>query len=1405
MRKIDFLFIGVVCFIIGFQRLNAQWSIDQISATEGLSQNTIKSILQDSNGFIWIGTYYGINKYDGYSMKYFKFSDKENSLSGNQIHSLFEDKDGYIWAATPDAGINRINQSTGKIDTYFNSKVTAAYFRDVNKLHQAQSGAIFYNTNNGLRLFKISERGELKIDTLITNFNKKNDLRQIITGKTNKHWVLSQDGNLKLKELQIEEHNDKLLVKENPTGLDRPNFTKGRVTNFFEFPKNTFWFVSTKLEMLKITLDDNYNLIEEKFVNLVSNDYNQAKRIKKDIFIDVDKNDRLWIAGEKLLLQYDTHSGEILNLSDNKNYQVKHQKILNILVDQANLLWIGTYYNGLYKIDLESVAFLNSNDFVSVPEKQSKRFHKYPITVMAEDKKGDIWLGGLENGGLAKLKGSQLSKSLKEPSNHTWNLEYFNSPLINNIRRLYIDTQDKIWIGSLTGLNVVKNSSSDNFEIASVDELVSKKRAVFSIEEDHNGSMWIGYWGEGLVKLNKNSNYFDVEEYQYNPENEFSLSNNFVRDILEDSHKNIWVGTVSGLNRIKSTTKDKPKFERFLKDDQDKNSLSNNHILDIFQSKSGKIYVGTFGGGLNEIEVLDNDELKFEHYKIQQGLPSNVVYQIAEDIEGNIWMMHIREISKLDIQTGKISYYDRHNGFQISEFKDNSMLKTSSGMFLFGGVNGFTFFNPENLSSNKSEPNIVITDFKLFDETITAGTKVKNTLILEKDINETDKITLPHDLNFLEFHFSSLHYSNPNKNQYKYILEGFEENWQFSTGNTHRFATYTNVPPGEYVFKVFGSNSSGVWGSSKELKIQINSPWYKTPFAIIFLMLFGLLIIYISIRIRLTQINLRNQLQLEGAIHEKSLEINRMKLQFFTNISHELRTPLTLILGPLQQIMQGNIKKDELTKLNSIIFKNSNRLLKLINQLLDFRKAESGNLKLVVQKGELVSFIKGVSHAFEEIANKKNIKFIFLVEEEFIEAWFDSDKVEKILYNLLSNAFKYTPNGKTIILSLKQELAENSNMAIINVTDYGIGISKQDLESIFEQFYQAKKHDDISEGSGLGLAYVKHLVEIHKATIDIKSKLHHGTTFVVRIPIQENSYDPESIVAIKSNIYDYKYTRVGVQTISDGIVPLELKEQQKSIHSEEVPQLLIVEDNTELRNYLTNYFSHYYRVIPASNGKEGLELAKLNSPDAIISDLMMPLMGGLEMCKKIKNSIETSHIHVMILTAKAGIENEKEGLETGADEFILKPFDIEVLKLRVDNILKTRKLWIDKFKTEKKSDSWKELKNKLDQKFLEKAISVVNNNIDNYEFSVEKFTVEIGMSRSALFKKLKSVTGHSTTEFIRTIRMKKALNLLASEDYTITEVIFLVGFSDPKYFRTCFKKQFGKTPSEYRKAIRQIH
>ncbi|NJX14441.1 hybrid sensor histidine kinase/response regulator transcription factor [Tamlana crocina] len=1406
----NFFFIGLLFF--ASTSMFSQWRLNHIGGDEGLSHNRVSSIIQDKHGYLWFGTFNGVNKYDGYAMKQYNYALNSKGLSSNIVFQLFEDQKGFIWVPTS-AGLNRINTETEEIDTYFKGD-NREKSSGLNNIQQSQSGVFFINAPKGIKCFELNKKGQLQNDTFLEKGKDLNlDIKKIVPALNGKYWVASPSGKVQLYQLDVVKKDGLPKLKIDAVNYNGALFGPGiGVLDILEYPKNTVWIINNRLQLVKLKLTDDLKVIESKKIALSSGIAPDVLKIQRRIDMIVDKQNRLWIGGNRLLLNYNIETGAKANLArDSQLKKVIGQKdIQQVFIDDSNVFWLGTFNHGVYKMDLDNHTFYNSNEYLNF-EQPSELFES-PIMSICEVNDGSYWFG-TQDGDIISLDAHTFNNNSKAGSKPTLIYSYSQTldqglkpKITGELSRLKKAKDGGVWVGATSGLSkITYNDMSKSYQIKAFNSLRdsdgnSIDSRVFAIEEDQKGNLWFGVWGKGLVKMtfDEHSEPHRITSYNASGNELSNISNNNIRDILEDNQGTIWIGTNNGLNRLKKAHGSSVKFDKYYSTIGDSTTLSNDYILDLYQTKDGTLYIGTSGGGLNRLNTTQADQLEFAHYTIENGLPSNVVYQIREDLQGNIWLMHARKISKLNPKTGEIIYFEKRDGFNVDEFRDSAMAFTSSGMMFCGGVNGFTFFQPNSLTVNMLPPQVAITDFKLFNESVDVGKEINGHVVLKKDINETKEIKLPFYLNSFEFAFSSMHFSNPEKNRYRFFLEGFEDKPQTSKGGDRRFASYTNVPPGTYAFKVYGANSSGVWNEiPKKIDIIITPPWYLTPPAILFFVVAGLTVIYIIFKVRWNQIKLKNKLKLESALHEKSLEINQMKLRFFTNISHELRTPLTLIIGPLQQIMEGSNDTEYLQRLNNIMYKNSTRLLRLINQLLDFRKVESGEVNLIVEEGDLVEFAKEIYDAFHEIADERRIDFIFIPHQNNIPAWFDNDKVEKILYNLLSNAFKFTPPNRKVKLVINKERQGEKEFAIIKVIDEGVGIENEELPSLFERFYQAKTESNtIQTGSGLGLAYTKRLVEIHKGSIEISSEVNKGTICTVSIPLSKMAYEDTAILEERPKQHHFNFVKNEIKDLRD--VTAEGKKNSQVIrHSSETPTILIVEDNKDLQEYLSNYFSKFYHVLCANNGQEGLDSAAKNNPDLIITDLMMNNMNGIEMCKILKNDIKTSHIPVIILTAKSGLENEKEGLETGADEFVLKPFNIEVLRLRVGNILKTKKQWAEKFKTKPTSSTWKELSNKLDKEFLKKCLKIVKKNIDNTDYSVEQFAMDIGMSRSALHLKIKSITGQSTSEFMRTIRIKRASNLIKSGKYSITEVVFMVGFSDPKYFRTCFKKQFGQTPTEY--------
>ena len=828
--------------------------------------------------------------------------------------------------------------------------------------------------------------------------------------------------------------------------------------------------------------------------------------------------------------------------------------------------------------------------------------------------------------------------------------------------------------------------------------------------------------------------------YRYNPNDSSSLSSNVINAIYEDSRHNLWIGTWAGLNKFDYRTK------------------------------------------------------TFKAFRKKDGLADNVVYGIIEDDEGNFWVSTNQGISKFDPVNLTVENYNTADGLQAQEFIRGSFLKSKSGEFFFGGVNGFNSFFPNEIADNPNVPPVYITDFWIYNDLMKPGVPHSP---LEANITETKEIVLPYTQNEFSFEFAALNYSQAFKNRYAYYLEGYDKTWR--DAGTQRKASYAKVPPGLYTFRVKASNNDGVWNENGAvIKIIVHPPWWKTWWAYA---VYAMAIVALFLWYRQNLINrerLKNDLKLEHLELTKMQEMDKLKSYFFTNISHEFRTPLTLILSPIRDMVSGNFKGD-VKKQYQMVIRNGERLLRLINQLLDLSKLGAGSMKLKTSNLDIVQFLKPIVSAFDSLAQRSHIRFIFEHPAGAVMVYFDPDKFEKIITNLLSNAFKFTREGeiKLSVRTLGTNSGDDSEKVEIAVIDSGAGIPQEYINSIFDHFYQVAHHSN-AEGSGIGLSLTKELVELHKGKIIVESVEGKGSTFKVRFLLGKSHLK-------ESEIDDSNGPLVSTHKIIAGFDYPVLPVQQETVPAPELhagidlPRILIVEDNNDMRGYIRQSLENNYRVLEAANGKDGLKLGLEIIPDLIISDVMMPGMDGVALCKAFKNNIYTSHIPMILLTAKADMESKLEGLETGADEYLSKPFNSYELQVRTKNLIRSREILRERFTESKKTAlEPKEISiTSLDEKFLKNVLQVIEKNIADSEFRVESLGKELEMDHTAVYRKIKALTGETAVEFIRNIRLKRAAQLLKQQKLTVSEVTYHVGFNDLQYFRTCFKKQFGVSPSEY--------
>ncbi|HEY8937827.1 MAG TPA: response regulator, partial [Cyclobacteriaceae bacterium] len=829
-------------------------------------------------------------------------------------------------------------------------------------------------------------------------------------------------------------------------------------------------------------------------------------------------------------------------------------------------------------------------------------------------------------------------------------------------------------------------------------------------------------------------------------------------------------------------------LKQFKHNESDNTTLVNDFINSIYEDHAGSMWIGTEGG----LVLFDRRTEKFSLSIPEDGLTNNVIVSMLEDDDGKLWLAHWNGLSVFD-PTGKrnIVNYNQHDRIQGGFYYNNVCFKNDDGLLFFGGSNGFNIIDSKTIDQNPILPKIVVEDFQIFNRTVPFGEPFNGRVILDKAFDEMEKIVLKYYENSISFEFSALDFAAPEKIRYAYKLEGFDANWNY-TNSSRRYANYTNLKQGDYRLLVKATNTEGIWNEKiTRVGIEILPPWWKTIWAGIAYFIIFVIALYVFRRLVLMRVNFMHELKVERMQRDNLEKLNKAKLQFFTNVSHEFRTPLTLILGPAQNLLDsfegGKAVRDQILSINN----NAQRLLRLVNQLLDFRKTESGNMKLEVAEGNMVKFIKEIKLSFDPLAEQMKIDFSISSSSNIIKAWFDRDQFEKIMFNLLSNAFKNTPGGGNISIRIN----ENKESLTIIVEDNGKGIKVEHFESIFQSFFSYDEEHHHT-GTGIGLALTKSLIEMHHGEIRVESEEHVYTRFILTMPLGNKHFDQSELIhEIKDIELAENYQMLASERAFNGSSDISTNHDGIEV----LPKVLIVEDNAEVRAYIKSIFYGKYKILEAEEGKEGLNVVLEEIPDLVISDVMMPIMDGITLCKEIKSNMKTSHIPVILLTARTSLIFKVEGLEMGADDYVTKPFNPKVLELKVRNIMRTHEVMRNLFRDNKllTIEPKRVTLNSSDERFVQQALESIEKNMSNAEYSVEDLGVDVGMSRMQLYRKLKALTGQSANEFIRTIRLKRAAQLLEQNQLTIAEVTYEVGFVDLQYFRECFKKLFSLTPSEY--------
>ena len=1334
----------------------AQLRFERIGNQQGLSQSTVIKIFQDKKGFIWFATRDGLNKYDGYDFTVYRhIFNNPNSLSSSNITCITEDLNENLWVGTADGGINKMDKKTGKFVRF---KQT-----DNKKVISNVGISSLIVTRDNKILATMFKQGMLKFDLqnnsiIWMDFEMKPDkssyFSQIYQDKQQNVFLGGTYGYFK----QITKNGDSFdfKIKSNL------NPQKDLISHFLEDSQGNILIGTRGNGLFKL------NLFTKKISQVLYNS-SQIDRDNLIVSLAYDQEGTLWIgtdSGVILIKNNDFQNPIHLQANPDSETGLSSHAIQGLFVDRDDNVWIGTWEAGL------NVHFRNRNKFMLYRHKTNteQSLIRDKVTSIACGDDNKVWIGSNSGLTLMDRRTNYYKHFVIDPS---------TSAIHNNndINYLHNDKDgDLIVLTWGVGMRILKKGASKFLNYRYINGINAPNLTCVQSSKKPN-HLWIGTQGYGILSFDKLTGKFTP--FAELDKNEL-LTGTHVNTILEDSNGFIWTGSYSGQVLVYE-----PKINKtfhFIPSDL-AGSLKGNHIFQIFEDSQKRIWIATNGGGL----CLYQPKTKtFKTWTTFDGLPNNTVLGILEDKHQNLWLSTNNGLSNFIVKSNSFKNYSRADGLQGLEFLINAYAQSKTGEMFFGGTGGMNVFHPDSLTESSKVPPVYITGIKLFNKPVIVGEKGS---ILQEDILAVKELVFEANQNVFSLEFTALDFESLKNNQYAYRLEGFDDDWQ--NVGTQRVASYTNLNAGEYIFSVKASNNDGVWNPKEaSMKIIILPPWYKTWWAF---WIYGGLIIG-SIYVFRKVIQVRERFRLDLKIQEKEnlqiQELDRLKTNFFTNISHEFRTPLTLIISPLEKYLSENtdLLNPQRRRAESI-YRNAKQLQKLINQLLDLSKLEAGRLFPEITQSDFVEFTEKVTNSFQDLAEQKNISLQFLASESYLMVYFDSDIVEKILTNLLSNAFKFSRKGGKIIVSISLKPSDNQQV-IIKVADNGIGISSENLPNIFNRFYQV--HDDNQlqvVGTGVGLSLCKELVELHRGEILVDSKIGMGTTFSVYLPISKTSFD---VQWIREGTISYENQEQSIQKSIQSI-----DNQDISIIDEDKPLLLIAEDNEDLRVYIKEIFMEHFQILEAENGLCALKMAHDNMPDLIISDWMMPLMTGVELCEKIKQNPNTSHIPVIILTSKSSNESKLMGLETGADDYITKPFNANLLEVRVKNILENRKKLRELFSNSSKIKIREITLNSSDEHFLERIIKIVEDNISNINLDITFLEAELKMSNMQMYRKLKSLTNLSGNEFIKNIRLKKAVQLLESENYNVSEIAYKVGFNDPSYFSRIFKKQYGKAPSEY--------
>lgn len=1347
-----------------------------------VSKSAISSITQDCKKFMWIGTNGdGLYRFDGSTYKAYHYKNGDTtSISSNLIHCTYIDSNNQLWIGTEN-GLNLYNQQLDQFRRIpFNSgngKSTSPNISIYSLSGDEQGNLLVGSFENGLYKYTIKNNAYSPIIFQTKELEKKVNINAIKTSPNGTVFVATNYG-LKLYDSTSESLKEARF------------YTKNKVTTITEGIESIY--IDTDQHLWVGTLGN--GLLKISHLNSQKTTVDRYPFTNKRILsiVQVDEN-TLMIGTENDGLFHINIQGEVLkNYTQDKTDKnsIQSNSIWSLFRDQNKRIWIGYYNNGLGISDTLFDKFKHLESLTG----NTNSLQSGSVTGIV--KVDQEWWLSMDGGGIDiydALSGTYKHINKKDSTHYT-------GLLSDDIQTLFIDSHKNIWAGSWnSGIFFLKKGSKHFINYNSTSHpSVFRSNKIISFSEDSKGTIWIGTFYNGLMSYHPKTNkftHYDSQEFINS-----GLYNSAVRKVLVDSNDHIWVGTTQGLYRVNQS-----KNGLSVTSMADKMSITNdnpsssNHILALYEDANKQLWIGTRGAGLFKYSPSNDDFLccnKLFNFNKEN------ISSIIEDAQGLLWISSNSGIASLDRQTNQSISYTTNDGLLSNHFNFNAVYKDKNGLLYFGNYQGLDYFTPKEIVLNLSFPKLHLSTLKLFNKTVTANEKKSP---LKKVLSETEHITLSNEQSVFTIEYNGISYTRPEKNNYAYYLEGLEESWNY-VGNL-KSATYTNLDHGDYIFKLKAANNDGIWTPSPlELKITILPPWWKTNWALALYLFSFTLAVYLLNKITQHRLQERQLIRDERNQRAQMKELHEKKLQFFTNISHEFRTPLTLIINPLEDIIRDKSLQlpANVQAKHQIIRKNTNRLHRLIIELMDFRKLELNKVRLKATTVDLVSFTTEISSYFKQEAFNRNIYLSFDSELPSIRIWADEQMLEKIIFNILSNAFKVTPDGGNININILQIHSpiqmpllgkhQTIDVAEIVISDTGPGLKKNQIKHIFERFYQVENlNKTYYGGTGIGLEVVQNFVKMHYGKIEVDSTYGKGTSFKIYLPLGNNHFTKDQIITEKQDTITLR------NSLETQILPVPTADnEEKKLDSTLKPHtILIVEDNTELRNYLKTELKKNYKVLTAKNGKEGLPIANEALPDIILTDVIMPEMDGLEFCKALKTELKTSHIPILMLTAKTRTDDRIEGIKNGADAYIAKPFDLRVLKTRLSQLITSRQLIFDKYFRDISGKKEQTKASSLDKEFIEKVLKYIHNNMSDSDLSVELLASEVCLSRSQLYRKIKSLTGQTVNVFLRQVRLKRAKQLLENDPKSIiSEVCYKVGFSSPSYFTKCFKSYYGFLPTE---------